>query len=84
MQIIHCFLRDRRGNIHIDTLIDGQRWQHHVHTEAGFAAWARLLEGSKLIGLPNRQCACDLAVGQVLEHDGRIWNHLRFDDFVRR
>ena len=74
----HYFLRDRQGNVHVDTLIDGQRWQHQVHSEAGFTAWARLVEGSELIGLSNRQCTCGLAVGDVLEHDGRIWDHPRF------
>ena len=74
----HYFHRDESGNVHVETVLDGERRQHHVHSEAGFAVWARLLDGNELIGLPNRQCTCDLAVGQVLEHDGRIWSHPRF------
>jgi hypothetical protein len=31
-----------------------------------------------MIRLPDDECDCDLAVGQVLEHDGRIWNHPLF------
>ena len=79
----HYFHLDEAGNVHVDTLIDGERWQHHVHTEAGFAVWSELLERCELFGLPDGECDCDLAVGQVLEHDGRIWNHPRFDETSR-
>lgn len=73
-----CFRRDRRGSIHVDTLIDGERWQHHVHSGTAFARWSELMDGSDLICLSDQDCACDLAIGQVLEHDGRIWNHPQF------
>lgn len=71
----HRFRRGPKGNIHVDTLVDGERWQHHVHSEAAFAAWSELMAGIDLVGLPDEECACDLIVGPVLESDGRIWNH---------
>lgn len=74
----HYFHRDQTANIHVDTMLDGQRWQHHVHTEAEFACWSELMGQSEFIRLPDEECTCDLAVGQVLEHDGRIWNHPQF------
>lgn len=74
----HYFRRDDSGNIHVDTLIDGERWQHHVHSEADFACWCELMAQSEFIHLPDEHCECDLAVGQVIEQDGRIWNHPQF------
>jgi hypothetical protein len=74
----HRFRHDSRGNVHIDTLIDEERRQHHVHSQVAFIGWSELMDGSELIGLPDEECACDLIVEQVLEHDGRIWNHPRF------
>lgn len=76
--VSHCFRRDRKENIHVDTWIDGKRWQHHVHSEAAFAGWLELMTGSEVIALPDEECECDLIVGQVLEHNGRIWNHPTF------
>src|ERR1700757_410050 len=74
----HYFRRDGKGNVHVDTLINGERWQHHVHSEAAFVGWSALMADSELIRLPDQECDCDLLVGQVLEHDGRIWNHPQF------
>ena len=74
-QLRHYFHRDRKGNLHIDTVIDGERWQHHVHSEDAFARWSELMAEGELIELPEHECACDLLPHQVLEHDGRIyWN----------
>jgi len=70
--------RDHMGNMHVDTLIDGERWQHHVHSQAAFLSWSELMAGCELIRLPNGECECGLSAGQVLEHDGRIWNHPQF------
>jgi hypothetical protein len=78
VQMNHRFRRDRKGNVHVDTLFGGDRWQHHVHSEAAFACWFELIAGAELISLPDDECACDLVVGQVLEHDGQIWNHPQF------
>ena len=64
--------RDRRGNMHVDTVIEGKRWQHHVHSQAAFARWSELMAARELIKLPNGECACDLSAGQVIERDGRI------------
>ena len=74
----HSFYCDGKGNVHVDTFINGERWQHHVHSADAFAGWSGLMVESELIGLPDRDCACDLVPGQVLEHDGRIWNHPQF------
>jgi hypothetical protein len=65
--------RDRKGNLHIDTLLDGKRLQHYVHSEAAFARWSELITGSELTRLLDGDCACDLSAGDVLEDDGRIW-----------
>ena len=74
----HYFHRDDSGNVHVDTMLDGERWQHHVHSEADFACWTALMADSEFVRLPDEECECDLTVGQVLEHDGRIWNHPQF------
>lgn len=74
----HYFHCDHLGNIHVNTHIDAQRWQHHVHSSENFARWRNLMAGTLMIRLPDDECDCDLAVGQVLEHDGRIWNHPLF------
>ena len=74
----HNFRRDCKGNVHVDTLIDGERWQHHVHSEADFEYWFELMAEGVVISMPDEECGCDLAPGQVLEHDGRIWNHPQF------
>lgn len=74
----HRFHRDRQGNIHVDTLIDGERWQHHVHSAADFELWRGLVAENLLTALSSEDCDCNLAVGQVLEHNGRIWNHPQF------
>jgi len=76
--ISHYFYRDESGFVHVDTMIDGELWQHHVHSEADFARWSDLMGGTRFFHLPDEECACDLEPGQVLEHDGRIWNHLQF------
>lgn len=49
----HYFRRDPRRNGHVDTLIDGERWQPHVHSEAAFSGWSELMAGSAVIGLPD-------------------------------
>jgi hypothetical protein len=74
----HYFRSDHLENVHVDTLIDNERWQHHVHSSAEFVQWRGLMADSLLVPLPDEDCGCDLAVGQVLEHDGRIWNHPQF------
>jgi hypothetical protein len=74
----YCFRRDHEGNVHVDTRIDGERWQHHVHSEAAFVHGWEFMADSELIRLPDGECACDLSAGQVLEYDGRIWNHPQF------
>lgn len=73
----HYFRRDHLENVHVDTLIDNERWQHHVHSSDEFARWYGLIADILLVSLPDEECNCDLAVGQVLEDDGRIWNHLK-------
>src|SRR3974390_1529820 len=70
--------RDRKGNLPVDTMIDGKRWQHQVHSQAAFARWSELMASRELIKLPNGECACDLSAGQGIEHDGRIWNQPQF------
>jgi len=77
-KIHHYFYRDDSGTVHVDTMIDGERWQHHVHSEGDFARWSDLMGGTRFIRLPDGTCACDLKPGQVLEHDGRIRNHPQF------
>ena len=77
-EIRHYFHRDKSGNVHVDTMINGERWQHHVHSSAAFVHWYELMATSTLIGLEEEECRCDLVAGQVLEHDGRIWNHPQF------
>ena len=77
-QTRHYFRRDQVGNVHVDTMLLGRQWQHHVHTEADFACWSELMADGRFIGLPDEECACDLAVGQVLEHDGRIRSYPQF------
>ena len=72
----HYYHRDSMGNIHVETVINGVRWQHHVYSAD--AGWSELMAEGELIGLPDHECACDLLAGQVLEHDGRIWNHPHF------
>jgi hypothetical protein len=74
----HYFHHDHSGRVHVNTLIEDERWQHHVHSEQDFEGWSRLMSDGVLINLPEQQCPCDLEPGQVLEHDGRIWNHPQF------
>lgn len=73
VELRHYFHCDRHGSVHVDTLIDGELWQHHVRATAH---WRELVENNSLV--PDLDCDCDLLVGQVLERDGRIWKHPQF------
>ncbi|MGC2196065.1 MAG: hypothetical protein WA628_15430 [Terriglobales bacterium] len=69
----HYFFYDQMGNVHVESVFNGERWQHHVHTRPEFLSWCALVPEDSLVAKEPAACECDLAPGQVLEGNGRIW-----------
>lgn len=76
--MLHYFSRDPDGIVHVQSRVDGEPWQHHVHTAEDFDQWCIMVPLNSLVAMPEAECDCDLQPGQVIEHDGRIWSHPQF------
>lgn len=75
----HHFHYDLDGSVHVDSILNGERWQHHVHTAQEFVRWCTFVPEDSLVLRKPAPCNCDLAPGQVIEGNGRIW---RFPEFA--
>ena len=76
--IRHYFHNDPVGNVHVESVLNGERWQHHVHTVPEFVRWCALVPEDSLVAVNLEFCDCDLLPGQALEGNGRIWNPPQF------
>jgi hypothetical protein len=70
----HYFYNAPDGSVHVESALNGELWQHHVHTVPEFSLWSELVSEDSLVAMGAASCTCDLAPGQVLERNGRIWN----------
>lgn len=65
------------GKIHVQNVIRGMLGQHHVHNKQSFDRWRKGIKDNA-ITIEEGTCDCGLNVGQVREHDGRVWSSDRF------
>jgi hypothetical protein len=76
----HYFHYDSDGCVHVESLLNAERWQHHVHTVPEFLRWCALVPDDSLVVRKPAPCNCDLRPGQVIERNGRIWNFPPFSE----
>jgi hypothetical protein len=59
----HYFYNAPDGSVHVESALNGERWQHHVHTVPEFSLWSELVSEDSLVAMGPASCTCDLAPG---------------------
>lgn len=74
----HSFYNAPDGSVHVESALNGERWQHHVHPVPEFSRWSELVSEDSLVAMGPASGTCDGCPGQAVERNGRIWNFPQF------